>query len=386
MSAKSGKSSLALILGIVVVLIVAAVVAVPYLLSPVVEVQSVIGGNAYNAKPGNVTVVSEYEMAIKSELPGRVLKKDFGVDPGKAVKEGDILVEIDPTDAQLEIAQMETDYAAAKKRVAIGSSTSLDLENAKADLENDQRLLKYGTIAESDVNRQARLVKATEQRLALEDVANVQLLQTFENSIAVKKREVSKMTIVAPFDGKVSDVFAHPGDLINGSAPIATLITTHKVVEGRISEEDIADIRDGQAASVTFLPYGAWIYSAKVVKIMPVADPTTQRHIIHLEVDIPAEKLIPGITGEVSIVVGTHEAKTVVPRRAIVGNFVFVVENGVVVKKQIEKGFVWLTGTDITSGLNPGDVVITEDLAKVHDGERVRTHEEPSDAFQKKKN
>ena len=122
-----------------------------------------------------------------------------------------------------------------------------------------------------------------------------------------------------------------------------------------------------------------------MIKILPVADPTTQRHLVHLEVaDIEPEKLVPGITGEVSITVGQRDATAVVPRRALIGNFAYVVENGVVVKKQIEKGFVWLTGVEITKGLAPGDEVITEDLDRVRDGEHVRTTEEPSDAFQKK--
>ena len=385
MSAKSGKSSLALKLGIVVVLIVAAAIAVPFFLSPVVAVQAVIGGTAIDAKPGNVTVTSEYEMAIKSELPGRVIEKNFGVDPGKVVHKGDILVEVDPTDLAAEIKQMETDFAAAKKRVAVGSSIALELKNSEADLENDRRLLKYGTLAESEVTKQERAVQAVQQRLALEDVANEQMLQTFENNIAVKKTQMAKMTIVAPFDGVVSEVFAHPGDLINGSASIATLITTHKVVEGRIADEDFANIAVGQSAAVTFLQYGGWVYHAKVSKILPVADPATQRHIIHLEIaDIEPEKLVPGITGEVSVTVGKREAKAVVPRRALIGNFVFAVENGIVVKKQIEKGYVWLTGVEILKGLNPGDLVITEDLDRVRDGMHVRTIAEPSDAFQKK--
>ena len=384
MSANSGKSSFGLKITVAVVLVAAAAYFVPKAFTPLVDVQSVVSGTAVDAKPGSVTVQPEYSMEIKSEIGGRVVETNFAVDPGKLVKKGQVLVQIDTTDLKLDIDQTETDYKAAKKRVAVGSSVVLELENAKADLENDERLLRFGTMSESDVTRQRRAVKTVEQKLALEDVANEQLLQTFENTLAVKRRQMDKMTITAPFEGVVSEVYAHPGELINNSASIATLITTHKLVEGRISEEDFANIRVGQSASVIFLPYGAWVYNAKVIKILPVADPATQRHIIHLEVDIPADKLVPGITGEVSIVVGSREAKTVVPRRALIGDNVFVVSGGVVSKRQIKKGYVWLTGVEILEGLAPGEQVVTEDLDKVHDGEHVRVEEEPSDVFTKK--
>ena len=156
MSAKSGKSSLGLKVVIALVLVVAAAYFIPKAFTPLVEVQSVVSGTAVDAKPGSVTVQPEYSMEIKSEIGGRVLEQNFAVDPGKVVKKGQILVEIDPTDLKLDIDQTETDYKAAKKRVAVGSSVVLELENAKADLENDERLLRFGTMSESDVTRHRR--------------------------------------------------------------------------------------------------------------------------------------------------------------------------------------------------------------------------------------
>src|SRR5208283_2885420 len=114
----------------------------------------------------------------------------------------------------------------------------------------------------------------------------------------------------AYFEGVVSEVFAHPGDLISPGSPIVALITTKRLVEAKISEEDFANIKPGQPASVHFLPYGAWVYNGTVKKILPTADPETQRHLVDLNImDIEPEKLIPGITGEVTITVGERKAK-----------------------------------------------------------------------------
>ena len=121
-------------------------------------------------------------------------------------------------------------------------------------------------------------------------------------------------------------------------------------------------------------------------KILPTADPETQRHLVDLNVtDIEPEKLIPGITGEVAITVGSRQAKAIVPRRALLNDNVYVVKDGRVELRQVTKGYVWLTGAEILSGLEPGDQVIVEDLESFRAGDRVRTVELPADAFSKKK-
>jgi multidrug efflux pump subunit AcrA (membrane-fusion protein) len=164
------------------------------------------------------------------------------------------------------------------------------------------------------------------------------------------------------------------------------MITTDRIVEAKISEENFANIRPGEKVSVRFLPYGAWVYNGTVTKVLPTADPETQRHLVDLVVtDIEPEKLIPGITGEVSIEVGRHPAKSIIPRRALLNENVYVVKNGRVELRQVKKGFVWLTGVEILEGLEPGEQVIVEDLDSFHDGDSVSTLVLPSDAYSKKK-
>jgi RND family efflux transporter MFP subunit len=184
----------------------------------------------------------------------------------------------------------------------------------------------------------------------------------------------------------VSEVFAHPGDLVDPGSPIMSVITTNRIVEAKISEEDFANIRVGQPASVHFIPYGAFVYNGTVSKILPTADPETQRHLVDLNItDIKPELLIPGITGEVTITVGSRQAKAIIPRRALINDNVYVVKDGTVELRQVTKGYIWLTGVEILSGLEPGEQVIVEDLESFRAGDTVRTEELPSDAFSKKK-
>jgi RND family efflux transporter MFP subunit len=386
MSAKPARSLTVLKLLLTLAVLGAGAYAVTQYLRPVAKVVPVVSGEAEDAKPGSVTVKEEYTMQMKSQIGGRVLAADYRLEPGLHVKEGDVLVKLDTGDIQVEMEQIQNQYNSTKARIEAGSAAKFALESATSDFANTERLYKMGQISDSDYQKARRLVETITQQLLLEKVRDEEDLATDENSLKAKQRDIDKMTVRAPFEGEVSYVYAHPGDLIDTGSPIVSLITTSRVIEAKIAEEDFANIKVGQPVLVKFLPYGEWLYHGTVTKILPTADPETQRHLVDLEVtDIPKEKLIPGITGEVSIVVGAHHANAVVPRRAMVNESVKVVANGRVELRRVKKGFIWLTGAEVEDGLKPGEMVIVDDLDSFRDGDSVRTEELPSDAFAAKK-
>jgi RND family efflux transporter MFP subunit len=371
---------------VAVAVVAAAAVAVVLYLRPTAKVEPVISDMAIDAKPGSVAVQEEYSMDMKSEVAGRVLKDGYKLKVGTHVKEGELLVHLDTTDVQIEITQAQNNYNSAKQRAELPSALTYQIDSAKSDFTNTERLFKMGQVSESDYEKSRRAVQVLETGLALEKVLNEENLHTDESALETKKREMEKMSILAPFDGVISTVYAHPGDLISSGSPIVTLITTSRLVLGKISEEDFAKIKVGQKALVIFLPYGEFEYNGIVKEIRPTADPETQRHMVELEItDIKPELLIPGITGEVTVVVDSRHAEAIIPRRALFNQSVYVVKNGVVELRRVKTGFLWLRGAEITEGLKAGEQVIVEDLETFHDGESVRTEVLPSDVLDTKK-
>lgn len=347
-----------------------AVIVYAYLSRPVALVAKVVSATAYKAVPGSVIVQAEYDMELKSEVSGRVVQSEL--DPGRSVKAGSVLAQLDTGDLVLEIEGIRDKYEADRNRIAVGSAILLELQSARETLASNERLTKLGSYPEAELVKQRRLVKQIEQRLELEKVNNKQLIDSYENTLKVKQRQLEKMTILAPFDGVVSEVKARPGDLIGANAPIAKIISTSRTVEAKISEENFADLKMGQKASVRFLPYGMQLYDATITKILPTSDPETQRYIVHLDVKIDRDKLVPGITGEVSIVVGERPAKANVPRRALFGNNLYVVKDGRVEVRNVETGYTSLTTVEVLKGVEPGEEVIVDELDRFRVGDRVR--------------
>jgi len=370
MHAKSRASS-ALTLVLVLAAVAVAAVVLLFFSRPVAIVMPVTSGLAIQAVPGSVTIFAEYQMEMKSEIGGRVLKSKL--DPGLHIHEGDFLVQIDPGDLDLEIERIESEFNAHKSRIAVGSSIKIELDTVREQMANIERLFKLGNASESQVVQQQRVQRQYEQRYELEAVENKLRTEGYENTLKVKRRQREKMTMLAPFDGVISAVYARPGDLIGSNAPIATLISTSRTVEAKISEENFSGLSIGQKASVRFLGYGPQLYGASIIKILPTADPQTQRYIVHLNVDLPADKLVPGLTGEVSIVTGERQAAAIVPRRALRGTQLLVAKDGRVEARTVKLGYVALNQAEVLSGVVAGEQVLVEELERFQPGDRVRT-------------
>ena len=377
MSTNSGGSGL----GLKIVIALLAVGAAAFLFisqsRPVARVAAVTKGKATNAIPGSVIVRAEYEQPLVCEVAGRVIEKDFNLDPGQKVKKGDILARIDPTDLQLEIESTEIVYRAAKQLIEYGekhgSPKELKRQTEKENLDQNERMSKLGGVAEADMIRYRRAYQAVVQEVENEKVENKKLLDGFENQLKFKRRQLEKMTLTAQFDGIVSEGRVHPGALVDAKTALAILIADHRVVEAKISQENFANIEVGQKATVRFLGHDNDRYEATTTKILPTADADTQRYIVHLDVKAPAALLVPGLTGEVAITVGERESDTRVPRRAVFGNNVFVVVDGRVHRRTVEVGYVSLNLTEILKGLKTGEEVIVDELDRFRDGDRVKT-------------
>jgi len=373
------KSNLGLKLVLVLAVLAAAAFAGVYFLRPVAMVVTVTKGLAINAVAGSVVVQAEGgSRSLTGDVGGRIIWCE-PLDPNKEVKKGDPIVKLDTRDIDLDIEHNGIDLDAAKKKFAAGSSLKLAYDAAKENLAIAQKKFERGLLSELELNQQKRAVDAAKLQYEQDGVTVQQQIDSIANQLEKLKLIREKMTITAPFDCVVAAVFAHLGDQIAANNPIATLIAPTRTVEASISEENFGGIKLGQKANVTFLGgiggrEKGFIYNGTVSKILPTADPVTQRYLVHLELkDVPPKELIPGKTGEVTITVDEREAKAIVPRRALLGKTLYVVNSGRVERRAVELGFVWLDGAEVKSGVTDGEQVIVDDLDSFRDNEGVRT-------------
>ncbi|MES1194364.1 MAG: efflux RND transporter periplasmic adaptor subunit, partial [Opitutus sp.] len=281
------KSSSGWLPKLLVVLLVLGGIAygATYVMRPKAQVVAASRTTSVRSVPGTVEVKSEFDVELKSEVGGRVKTTELEI--GRKFFKGDTLVTLDPGDVDLEIERIKNEIVAAKRRVEIGSTMHADVDNQRDTLDNLERQTKAGSYPQAEFEKAKRLYQQAVQRLDLDEV-NLRLsLETLESQLKVKEREKSKMTIPAPQDGVVTGVIARVGDLIGSNSPIATLISISRTIEGKFSEDNFKDVRLGQHAVVRFLTFGNDQYPATISKVLPSADPTTQRYSVYLDVQLP---------------------------------------------------------------------------------------------------
>ncbi|MDI1318775.1 MAG: efflux RND transporter periplasmic adaptor subunit [bacterium] len=343
-----------------------------YALRPVALVAPVERGKAVRTVPGTLEVKAEFAIELKSEVGGRVSSSELDV--GKHVFKGDTLVQIDTGDVDLDIERIHNEITAAKRKVELGSTLRPEVLNSRDTLDNLERQAKAGSYPVAEFEKQKRLHQQLQQKMDLDEVNLRLALENFENSLRAKEREKSKMTITAPSDGVVTVVTTRVGDLIGSNSPIATIIAVGRTIEAKISEENFAAIKLGQKATVHFLTFGADQYNAVISKILPSADAATQRYTVFLDIFLPEGRtLLPGLTGEVSIIIAERADALIIPRRALVGDYVYVAAGGALERRKVTKGFDSFNKVEILTGLQAGDEVVVEQQDRFRDGDRVRS-------------
>lgn len=343
------------------------------IISREVVVQPVVIDTARSVVLGTVTVNADYTTEIRAGEGGRLL--DVLIEEGDEVVEGDVVAQIDPRDLELELEARQIDLDLAQRQLEVVNPKQFSVEVAQESLDEVKRLFDLGQRSDRQVKEAERNLRKAQGDLELSELTAKTNIKRLENGIQVMNRRLEKMNIRSSIDGIIEDVLSEKGDLIGSGAPIASIISAKRVVVAEVSEEQFSGIRLGQKAVVRFLSLGGELYDAEVTKIFPSADPDTQRYSVQLEVGISQDLLVPGLTGEVTITIGERANARIIPTRALVGDYVFVYDDGRLDFRQIVYGYRSLIQVEILEGLEEGDLVVTEGLDILKPGDRVSIKE-----------
>ncbi len=115
--------------------------------------------------------------------------------------------------------------------------------------------------------------------------------------------------------------------------------------------------------------------NAQVTRISPVIDAETGTFKITVEIEDAARRIKPGMFARINIVQDHHEDALQVPRIAVVGDgdesAVFVVDNGLAVRRPVTTGISQKGMVEIVSGLSDHEPVVTVGQSGLKDGSKV---------------
>ena len=180
------------------------------------------------------------------------------------------------------------------------------------------------------------------------------------------------------FSLRITSIPVSLGQQVSSATTIATISGDKTLyIEASLPERYIGTAAVGMAADFTSVAYPGETFTAELSFISPNVKTTNRTADIELAITSGAEKLREGMYVTIDLVTEEQHDVIAIPSSAITetldGNIVYVVEDGRASVRNVTVGSRNDSETVITSGLQPGDVVIT--AGTVADGSAVNVLE-----------
>lgn len=280
-------------------------------------------------------------VVISANVTERVRSLHFK--DGESVKKGQILAELD-------LSEENADLAQARAR----------LKESELQLDRVQQLVGRGYATRASLD----------QRTAERDAARA----TVESIQA----RINDRVIRAPFSGIAGLRNVSPGLIISAGTPLIEISDISSIkLDFTIPEAYLNQVKVGQQVEARVSAFNNELFKGRISAIDPRIDPVTRSASVRALVDNPDLRLKPGMLMTVGIIRQQREALAV-PELAIIAEgtnkYVYVVnEDGKTVSRtriltgERQPGFV-----EVTAGLQPGALVVTEGTVKLRDGAPVK--------------
>jgi RND family efflux transporter MFP subunit len=318
---------------------------------------------------------------VSAKITGKVI--EVLVDEGMVVEKGQILAQLDDSDARrrYEAIRAERDVA----RAAI-EELEVNLADAERTLRRTNELRDQGVASVQDLDSATAAVDALRAKLRVARSS----LDAAEAQIAVSAQDLENYTIRAPFAGIAVSKDAQPGEMVSPVSAgggftrtgISTIVDMDSLeIEVDVNESHIAKVKPGQPADAVLDAYPEWHIPATVRTVIPTAD----RQKATVKVRLTFDELDPRILPDMGVKVAFREtaqeepsansAQSLVPQQAVRTesgqSVVFVVEDEIVDRRAVSVGRSIGTDIEIVAGVVPGDRIVVSESDGLTDGQKV---------------
>jgi membrane fusion protein (multidrug efflux system) len=297
------------------------------------------------------TVAAVQGVTVSADLPGTVDR--IGFDSGQWVHEGDVLAILDTRQEQAQLAAAESQR-----------------ELARLNYERMQGLLNERVVSPAEFDR-----------------ANADYRQG-DARVGEIKAAIQRKTIHAPFSGLLGLRQVNLGQYLSAGTALVTLQSLNPIyVNFGVPQQAMTDVRAGRVVRVTAKDSADDIgeLSGRVTALDSVVDASTRNIQAQATLANASGKLRPGMFVQAEVTLGAASRVIALPASAIsyapYGNSVFVVgemkdPSGKpyrgVRQQFVKTGLARGDQIAITSGLKPGDEVVTSGVFKLRNGAAVQ--------------
>jgi len=282
------------------------------------------------------------QATVRSQVAGAILRAY--VDQGERVGRGALLAAIDDRSIRDNVTSAQAAVVNAERQ----------LELALKDEERQKSMIDIGALPQRELDNAHRSVASAQAAMAL---ARAQLIAA--------QKQLALTRVTAPFAGVVSEQIGKTGDIVQQGSALYTIVDPSSMeLEGSIPSQDLDSVRVGDQVQFEVNGYPGRVFSGRITRINPVADPTTRQVRIYVDIANEAGTLVGQLYAEGRVVTASRKT-LMVPRSAIdtrgMRPEVTVVRRGAVARERVTVGLQDdRTGmVEIMSGIRSGDTVLT---------------------------
>ncbi|GAB4468245.1 MAG: efflux RND transporter periplasmic adaptor subunit [Burkholderiaceae bacterium] len=289
---------------------------------------------------------SNESVILRPEVSGRIATIAFR--DGQPVKRGQLLVALDSSLNQAEVAQARA-----------------ELDLAISNLKRTEDLARKNFVSSS----------AQEQA-----ASNVEVLAA---KLKLAEARLAKMRIVAPFDGVVGIRNVSLGDYVREGTDLVNIEDIHVLkVDFRLPERYFAQLKVGQPVEVVADALPGARYAGAVEAINPRIDASGRSLEVRARLANTDGRLRPGMFARVRVILGERTAALLVPEEAVVplGDdfFVYTVNDGTARRVRVKLGVRRDAMVELLEGVKAGDQIVTAGMRVSRDGQPVRVVNAPA--------
>lgn len=201
------------------------------------------------------------------------------------------------------------------------------------------------------------------------DVQSAQITITQrQNALRDAREALSDYSITAPIDGVIATVDGKVGDNAASATALATIIAKQQIAEVSLNEVDVAKVKAGQKATLTFDAIENLSITGTVAEVGSLGTATqgVVNYTVKITFDTQDPRVKPGMSASVNIILSAKTNALLVPSSAVKtqGNtsYVEILVNGNPVQKNVTVGDSSDTSTEILTGLTENEEVITQTI------------------------
>jgi membrane fusion protein, multidrug efflux system len=285
------------------------------------------------------TLAANQDVIISSELTKKVV--NVPVREGHVVSKGTLLFQLDDADLQAQLERLHQQ----EKLAALNEARLKDL-------------IAHDAVSQQDYDQAATNLAVLK--------AEIRQLQT----------TIDKTRIRAPFAGRIGIIRTYPGALVSPNTPLTTIVDDAQIKLEFSVPEKYANLVIPGSRQVFTVEGDSTHYNATVISKESFVDRSTRTLLVRAIASNQQNKLVVGQSGRLAIALRSTNNALQVPSQSLMpssqGYSVYLLRNGKAQMTPVVVGQRDAEHVQITSGIQPGDTVITSNQLRLTPGSDVR--------------